>query len=126
MGNTKSYYIEGTVKPGLSVELVKGSLRQCFRATYCVVEFVEPEGGYLGQGTEGPYALAALHSSSLSADGGVRFLSELFSEFTLHRFDEDLEDVWIVVFDGMNYQHWTSGVVFRPVTVDPPDREERA
>lgn len=101
MGNTKSYYIEGELWDSSLVEEIKGRLRSLFSSTYCIVEVVEPTGGYLGVSNEcsGPYVVAAIHSFSTGGDRGPADCIPLFRSFRMHRVDSDWSDCWIAYYD---------------------------
>ena len=107
MGNTKTYYIEGELAPGVTLEVVKKSIVDGFHSTYCVAEIVQEDGGYLGvKPGDGPYLLAAVHSYSLSGDHGPRELCQLFKEFRMHRVDSDWADCWIAWWADGKFEEW--------------------
>jgi hypothetical protein len=110
VGNTKTYYIEGELLKGVTIEQFREKVYQGFHSTYCVAEIVEAKGGYLGQAEDdGPYVVAAIHSYSMVAD--FRPLVPLFKAFTGHRVDWDWSDIWVYRFsDG----------VFRQQRIDVP------
>lgn len=108
MGNDKSYYFEGELLPGVTVEDFKKAVYEAFHSTYCVAEIVEGKGGYLGIGPpeSGPYLLAAIHSSSQRGDSGPDALRTVFKEFSMHRVDSDWADCWIVRYHGGSLKEW--------------------
>jgi len=100
MGNTKSYYFEGELLPGTTLEQFKKAVYDGFHSTYCVAEIVEAEGGYLGGRDGGPYLLAAIHTYSTIGDRGPEALMQIFKEFRMHRVDSDWADCWIAYYDS--------------------------
>jgi hypothetical protein len=97
MGNTKTYYIEGELLPGTTIEQFKEAVYEAFHSTYCVAELVEPSGGYLGTAKDGgPYVVAAIHSYSMRGDSGpAEIANKLFIDLRMHRVDSDWADVWV-------------------------------
>lgn len=108
MGNTKTYYIEGELRSGITLEQFKANAAQGFNYTYCVAEIVEPGGGYLGTDDGGPYLVAAIHSYSMRGDSGLKMIAPLFECFHMHRLDADWSDVWIVFYEDGQFQEWRS------------------
>ena len=101
MGNTKTYYIEGELLAGTSIEAFKEAARDGFHFTYCVAEIVEEKGGYLGtDGDGGPYVVAAIHSYSMVGDNGPQRLFPIFKYFRMHRVDIGWADCWIAFYDA--------------------------
>lgn len=125
MGNTKTYYIEGELRQGVTLEEFKKVCANAMHYTYCVAEIVEKEGGYLGcsgnkSGTSedrGSYLVAAIHSYSMRADMGAMDLVELFIKgwFRMHRLDSDWSDVWCVAYNeaGELIEYRTEGLVWQ-------------
>lgn len=108
MGNTKTYYVEGELLRGVTIEQFKQAVYEGFHSTYCVAEIVETAGGYLGAGCsdqgrtrddEGPYLVAAIHSFSLRGDSGPQHIASLFDSFKMHRLDADWSDVKVLYYD---------------------------
>lgn len=111
MGNTKSFYVEGELLKGITIEKFKEIVHEGFHDTYCVAEIVEKEGGYLGESKErgGAYVVAAIHSYSTAS--GVYGLFKLFRYFNMHRVDWDWSDCWIILYnseaeDGNRVREW--------------------
>jgi hypothetical protein len=102
MGNTKRYYVEGELMPGVTLEKLKEEARLWFHSTYCVAEIVEKSGGYLGVESEcGPFVVAAIHSFSLSGDEGPEGIAPLIKDGLCNRIDTDWGDEWYVGYsDG--------------------------
>jgi len=110
MGNTKTYYIEGELKPGMTLQQFKEAVHDGFHSTYCVAEIVEQSGGYLGAGPsdEGPYVVAAIHSYSMRGDHGPAHIAPLFNSFRMHRLDSDWSDIWAIAGDKSQIFEWRS------------------
>lgn len=109
MGNTKTYYIEGELRSDITLEEFKTKAAESFRFTYCVAQIVEATGGYLGTGeAEGPFLVAAIHSSSMGGDYGPKMIAPLFKNFRMHRLDSDWSDVWLVFFEDGEFEEWRS------------------
>ena len=109
MGNTKTYYAEGELLPGVTLDQFKEAVYDGFHSTYCVAEIVEQTGGYLGNGRGGPFLVAAIHSYSLIGDEGPGKIAKLFKYLTVHRLDRDWSDIQAKEFeDGELKAHWKS------------------
>ena len=94
MGNTKTYYLEGELNPGVGLADFKSSVKQYFHASYCVAEIVEQSGGYLGvEEGAGRYLVSAIHTSSLL--DGIEEIKKLFCYFFVQRYDHDNMDVYV-------------------------------
>jgi len=112
MGNTKTYYIEGELVHGVTMDQFYQAIYEFFHSTYAVAQIVEPRGGYLGTNKEdgGPFVLAAIHSFSLSGDSGPEQIArKMFKEMRMHRVDSDWADMWVGWWDsgaGGQWQQW--------------------
>ena len=101
MGNTKTYYIEGELLPGVTLEEWKDAASNAFHFTYCAAEIVEITNGYLGVTPgEGPFLIAAIHSYSLAGDQGPALIAKLFKNCKMHRLDADWSDWWYVEYEN--------------------------
>ncbi len=115
MGNTKTYYIEGELLAGVTLERFKEAAYEGFHSTYCVAEIVEQTGGYLGTGADdrppkgGPYLVAAIHSYSMRGDSGPAHVARLFKDLRMHRLDSNWSDVWACYWENGKLTHeWRS------------------
>jgi hypothetical protein len=112
MGNTKTYYLEGELIAGTTLEQFRNAVYDGFHSTYCVADFVEEHGGYLGQTDKpdaGPYLVAAIHSYSMRGDYGPSEVAKLFKDLRMHRLDSDWSDVWVAYWENGEMTHqWTS------------------
>lgn len=109
MGNTKTYYLEGELLKGATLEQFKEAVYEGFHSTYCVAEIVETSGGYLGSGEGEPYLVAAIHSYSMRGDSGPGYVARLFKDLRMHRLDSDWSDVWACYWENGKLTHeWRS------------------
>ena len=110
MGNTKTYYVEGELLSGVTLQQFKEAVNEGFHSTYCVAEIVEEKGGYLGgQANAGPFLVAAIHTYSMRGDSGPTKVARLFKDMTMHRLDADWSDLWAFYWkDGKVTHAWRS------------------
>ena len=123
MGNTKTYYIEGELLSGVTIEEFKKAIYDSFHATYVVAEIVEEKGGYLGdEAGAGPFLVAAIHSYSMCGDYGPKGVSKLFKNFITHRLDRDSGEMWLLMYGPDGFKEWKSDIISELKAV-APDRE---
>ena len=83
MGNTKSYYIEGQLLRGVTLERFREVAADRFHYTYCVAQIVDEPVGYL---------VAAIHTVSLIGDSGPKAISNLFASMKVFRYSAETGD----------------------------------
>ncbi len=115
VGNTKTYYLEGELLKGVTLQQFKEAVSNGFHSTYCVAEIVEEAGGYLGTGNDsrppkgGPYLIAAIHTYSMRGDSGPGEVAKLFKDLRMHRLDSDWSDLKAGYWENGRLTHaWTS------------------